>query len=76
MTSNGALALLSRLAEGSYDPRMLAGERVQAAVALLADGGPRRPRGALDLAATGCRDPPAAHGSAGPPGSGASSAGP
>ena len=51
-----ACSLLSQLAEGSYDPRMLASERVQAAIVLVAGGDRRRLRDALDLAATDWRD--------------------
>jgi hypothetical protein len=53
-------AVLQELAElprrAGYDPEVLASERVQAAIVLLAHGDVRRLRQALDLAASDWRD--------------------
>ena len=50
------------LDQAGYDPGIPASERVQAAIAVLADGSLRRLRQALDLAAVGWRDLPVATG--------------
>lgn len=56
-SAHGVLWLLSGLPrKAGYDPEMLASERVQAAIALLAHGDLARLRQALDLAATDWRD--------------------
>jgi hypothetical protein len=56
-SAEGVLQLLSHLpGKAGYDQAMLAGERVQAAIVLLAQGDLGRLRRALDLAATDWRD--------------------
>lgn len=56
-SAHGVLELVSGLPrKAGYDPEMLASERVQAAIVLLAHGDLARLRQALDLAATDWRD--------------------
>jgi hypothetical protein len=56
-SANGVLHLLAELpGRAGYDREILASERIQAAVVLLADGDLRRLRQALELAACDWRD--------------------